>query len=108
MFWTDSLTGLDSMKKTTFLRKLNFLIALGGIFAAVAFYGCGNLFSSIDSASDSPANFAQPREGYGIVSGSLPSSEKITVYLGDEQVAAVVRSKISKKKLQQKAQEETE
>ena len=34
--------------------------------------------------------------------------KKITVYLGDEQVAAVVRSKISKKKLQQKAQEETE
>ena len=75
MFWTDSLTGLDSMKKTTFLRKLNFLVALGGIFAAVAFYGCGNLFSSIDSANGSPANFAQPREGYGIVSGSLPSSD---------------------------------
>ena len=77
MFWTDSLTGLDSMKKTTFLRKLNFLVALGGIFAAVAFYGCGNLFSSIDSASDSPANLAQakPMEGYGIVSGSLPSSD---------------------------------
>ena len=75
MFWTKSLTGLDSMKKTTFLRKLNFLIALGGVFAAVAFYGCGNLFSSIDSASDSPANFAQPKEGYGIVSGSLPSSD---------------------------------
>ena len=75
MFWTKSLTGLDSMKKTTFLRKLNFLVALGGIFAAVAFYGCGNLFSSIDSASDSPANLAQPREGYGIVSGSLPSSD---------------------------------
>ena len=75
MFWTDSLTGLDSMKKTTFLRKLNFLIALGGIFAAAAFYGCGNLFSSIDSASDSPVNLAQPREGYGIVSGSLPSSD---------------------------------
>ena len=71
MFWTDSLTGLDSMKKTTFFRKLNFLIALGGVFAAVAFYGCGNLFSS----SDSPANLAQPREGYGIVSGSLPSSD---------------------------------
>ena len=32
--------------------------------------------------------------------------KKITVYLGDEQVAAVVRSKISKKKLQQKAGEE--
>ena len=63
------------MKKKTFLRKLNFLIALGGVFAAVAFYGCGNLFSSIDSASDSPVNLAQPREGYGIVSGSLPSSE---------------------------------
>ena len=63
------------MKKTTFLRKLKFLIALGGVFAAVAFYGCGNLFSSIDSASDSPANLAQPREGYGIVSGSLPSSD---------------------------------
>ena len=75
MFWTDSLTGLDSMKKTTFLRKLNFLVALGGVFAAAAFYGCGNLFSSIDSASDSPANLAQPREGYGIVSGSLPSSD---------------------------------
>ena len=77
MFWTDSLTGLDSMKKTTFLRKLNFLVALGGVFAAVAFYGCGNLFSSIDSASDSPANLAQakPMEGYGIVSGSLPSSD---------------------------------
>ena len=75
MFWTDSLTGLDSMKKTTFLRKLNFLIMLGGVFAAAVFYGCGNLFSSIDSASDSPANFAQPREGYGIVSGSLPSSD---------------------------------
>lgn len=75
MFWTNSLTGLDSMKKTTFLRKLNFLIALGGIFAAVAFYGCGNLFSSIDSASDSPTNLAQPRDGYGIVSGSLPSSD---------------------------------
>ena len=63
------------MKKTTFLRKLNFLVALGGIFAAAVFYGCGNLFSSIDSASDSPANLAQPREGYGIVSGSLPSSD---------------------------------
>ncbi|MBD5435275.1 MAG: hypothetical protein HDR36_01985 [Treponema sp.] len=63
------------MKKTTFLRKLNFLVALGGVFAAAAFYGCGNLFSSIDSASDSPANLAQPREGYGIVSGSLPSSD---------------------------------
>ena len=75
MFWTDSLTGLDSMKKMTFLRKLNFLVALGGIFAAAVFYGCGNLFSSIDSASDSPANLAQPREGYGIVSGSLPSSD---------------------------------
>ena len=75
MFWTDSLTGLDSMKKTTFLRKLNFLVALGGVFAAAVFYGCGNLFSSIDSASDSPANLAQPREGYGIVSGSLPSSD---------------------------------
>lgn len=75
MFWTKSLTGLDSMKKTTFLRKLNFLVALGGVFAAVAFYGCGNLFSSIDSASDSPANLAQPREGYGIVSGNLPSSD---------------------------------
>ena len=75
MFWTDSPTGLDSMKKTTFLRKLNFLVALGGVFAAAAFYGCGNLFSSIDSASDSPANLAQPREGYGIVSGSLPSSD---------------------------------
>lgn len=34
--------------------------------------------------------------------------KRITVYLGDEQVAAVVRSKISKKKLQQKAQEETQ
>ena len=33
--------------------------------------------------------------------------KKITVYLGDEQVAAVVRSKISKKKLQQKTGEET-
>ncbi|MBD5441030.1 MAG: right-handed parallel beta-helix repeat-containing protein [Treponema sp.] len=63
------------MKKTTFLRKLNFLIALGGVFAAAAFYGCGNLFSSIDSASDSPVNLAQPREGYGIVSGNLPSSD---------------------------------
>lgn len=31
--------------------------------------------------------------------------KKISVYLGDEQVAAVVRSKISKKKLQQKAGE---
>lgn len=31
--------------------------------------------------------------------------KKISVYLGDEQVAAVVRSKISKKKLQAKAQE---
>ena len=63
------------MKKTTFLRKLNFLVALGGVFAAAVFYGCGNLFSSIDSASDSPVNLAQPREGYGIVSGSLPSSD---------------------------------
>ena len=32
--------------------------------------------------------------------------KKITVYLGDEQVAAVVRSKISKKKLQAKIEEE--
>lgn len=32
--------------------------------------------------------------------------KKITVYLGDEQVAAVVRSKISKKKLQAKIDEE--
>ncbi|MDE5776242.1 MAG: hypothetical protein K2H67_05125, partial [Treponemataceae bacterium] len=72
MFWTDSLTGLDSMKAKGFFRKFNFLIALGGVFAAVAFYGCGNLFSSIDSASGSPANLAQakPMEGYGIVSGS--------------------------------------
>ncbi len=31
--------------------------------------------------------------------------KKISVYLGDEQVAAVVRSKISKKKLQQKQEE---
>ena len=75
MFWTDSLTGLKKMKAKGFFRKFNFLVALGGIFAAVAFYGCGNLFSSIDSASDSPANLAQPREGYGIVSGSLPSSD---------------------------------
>ncbi len=34
--------------------------------------------------------------------------KKITVYLGDEQVAAVVRSKISKKKLQAKIDEEME
>ena len=34
--------------------------------------------------------------------------KKITVYLGDEQVAAVVRSKISKKKLQAKINEEVE
>ena len=34
--------------------------------------------------------------------------KKITVYLGDEQVAAVVRSKISKKKLQSKINEEVE
>ena len=34
--------------------------------------------------------------------------KKITVYLGDEQVAAVVRSKISKKKLQAKIDEEQE
>ena len=34
--------------------------------------------------------------------------KKITVYLGDEQVAAVVRSKISKKKLQAKVEEEQE
>jgi len=32
--------------------------------------------------------------------------KKISVYLGDEQTAAVVRSKISKKKLQAKAEEE--
>ncbi|MDE5580325.1 MAG: right-handed parallel beta-helix repeat-containing protein [Treponemataceae bacterium] len=75
MFWTDSLTGLKKMKAKGFFRKFNFLIALGGVFAAVAFYGCGNLFSSIDSASDSPANLVQPREGYGIVSGNLPSSD---------------------------------
>lgn len=34
--------------------------------------------------------------------------KKITVYLGDEQVAAVVRSKISKKKLQAKIDDEQE
>ncbi|MCR4734771.1 MAG: V-type ATP synthase subunit D [Treponema sp.] len=34
--------------------------------------------------------------------------KKITVYLGDEQVAAVVRSKISKKKLQTKIEEDKE
>ena len=34
--------------------------------------------------------------------------KKISVYLGDEQVAAVVRSKISKKKLQSKIDEEQE
>lgn len=34
--------------------------------------------------------------------------KKISVYLGDEQVAAVVRSKISKKKLQAKINEEVE
>src|SRR5574344_906627 len=34
--------------------------------------------------------------------------KKISVYLGDEQVAAVVRSKISKKKLQAKIDEEQE
>jgi len=34
--------------------------------------------------------------------------KKITVYLGDEQVAAVVRSKISKKKLQAKSDEAQE
>lgn len=34
--------------------------------------------------------------------------KKISVYLGDEQVAAVVRSKISKKKLQAKADEASE
>ena len=34
--------------------------------------------------------------------------KKISVYLGDEQVAAVVRSKISKKKLQNNAEEEPE
>ena len=34
--------------------------------------------------------------------------KKITVYLGDEQVAAVVRSKISKKKLQSKSDEAQE
>jgi V/A-type H+-transporting ATPase subunit D len=34
--------------------------------------------------------------------------KKISVYLGDEQVAAVVRSKISKKKLQTKIDEEQE
>ncbi|MDE6068859.1 MAG: hypothetical protein K2F89_07930, partial [Treponemataceae bacterium] len=66
---------MKKMKAKGFFRKFNFLVALGGIFAAAAFYGCGNLFSSIDSASDSPANLAQPREGYGIVSGSLPSSD---------------------------------
>ena len=34
--------------------------------------------------------------------------KKITVYLGDEQVAAVVRSKISKKKLQSATEEKME
>ena len=34
--------------------------------------------------------------------------KKISVYLGDEQVAAVVRSKISKKKLQAKLEEAKE
>ena len=34
--------------------------------------------------------------------------KKITVYLGDEQIAAVVRSKISKKKLQAKIDDEQE
>ncbi len=34
--------------------------------------------------------------------------KKISVYLGDEQTAAVVRSKISKKKLQKKSDEEEE
>ena len=34
--------------------------------------------------------------------------KKISVYLGDEQTAAVVRSKISKKKLQAKIDEEQE
>ena len=34
--------------------------------------------------------------------------KKISVYLGDEQVAAVVRSKISKKKLQNNSEEEQE
>lgn len=60
------------MKKNGFFRKLNFLIALGGIFAAVAFYGCSNLLAS-DSANDAPANSMQAKEGYGIVSGTLPS-----------------------------------
>lgn len=60
------------MKKNGFFRKLNFLIALGGIFAALAFYGCSNLLAS-DSANDAPANSMQAKEGYGIVSGTLPS-----------------------------------
>jgi V/A-type H+-transporting ATPase subunit D len=39
---------------------------------------------------------------------TVANIKKITVYLGDEQVAAVVRSKISKKKLQAKINEEME
>lgn len=60
------------MKENGFFRKLNFLIALGGIFAAAAFCGCSNLLAS-DSANDTPANFVQAKNGYGIVSGILPS-----------------------------------
>ena len=55
-------------------RKLNFLIAFGAFFAALSLGGgCTNLFSS-NSPNNEAVTQIRAKEGYGIVTGSVPSA----------------------------------
>ena len=55
-------------------RKLNFLIAFGAFFAALSLSGgCTNLFSS-NSPNNEAVTQIRAKEGYGIVTGSVPSA----------------------------------
>lgn len=63
------------MKRTNLFRKLNFLIAFAAFFVAAIFCGCGNLLSSAEIGAEENVISSQPREGYGTVSGVLPSTQ---------------------------------
>lgn len=55
-------------------RKLNFLIAFGAFFAVLSLSGgCTNLFSS-NSPNNEAVTQIRAKEGYGIVTGSVPSA----------------------------------
>ena len=55
-------------------RKLNFLIAFGAFFAALSLGGgCTNLFSS-NSPNNEAVTQIRAKEGYGIVTGSVPTA----------------------------------